>query len=158
MCSNAMFGDKSLCQLVQCHITIRIDPSNHDIPISRQLATASRPALARWRQRSRLRLALRQTNGRRRAHPKSPRSTTPCATIRNRIVNTNTKISRMCFAHDPPPMRVNHKSRGTGIPRFRFSAIRSNRSGAPDQVRGDGWGWALGNGGCGADGDGCDGP
>jgi hypothetical protein len=55
------------------------------------------------------RIGISQANRRRRAHPKSARSTAPCLTIRDGIVNPNPNISRVRFAHNPPPRRVNHK-------------------------------------------------
>jgi hypothetical protein len=46
---------------------------------------------------------------------------------RNGIVNPNPKFSRMRFAHDPPPRRVNHKFLPKGFQRSTFSAGPSSQ-------------------------------
>ena len=125
-----MFTDKPLCQFRQGHVAIGINPCNQDVAIGCQRAAsvplptgrpcragASDPACA-------LRFARRTAV----AALTPNRRAAPGPAICNRFVNPSPKIGRICFAHNPPPVRVNHNSDPLEIHRLRFSAGRSRGS------------------------------
>lgn len=84
------FRKKPRCQLGHRDVAIRLDPTDQNIGMAIKHTAPPRTALTRRCHRSRLRLALRQANRRRRAHPKATRRSTA-------------RASSLYLANDPIP-------------------------------------------------------
>jgi hypothetical protein len=118
-------GQKPRRQFGHRDVAIGIHPTCQNLNMRSKRATPRRTALPGGRNRTRLRLALRQTNRCRRTHPKTTRRRSAGLTALNLANNPNPKINRTALAHDPPPIKENHKTQIKGIPRSRFSVQRS---------------------------------